>query len=97
MQISESQLKVIREIFDNVLPAKTEVVLFGSRACDKARKYSDVDLALQAEEAISIDLILKLYDRFEESDLPFRVEIVDLRRASPDMSDEIKKHGVRIW
>lgn len=48
---------------------------FGSRALGKAKKFSDLDLCFF--EAISQNIRIKLEEAFEESDLPYKVDLVD--------------------
>lgn len=64
-----------------------EIFIFGSRTQGKALEYSDVDIALKDDEKISIDTILKLRVRFENSTFPYKVDIVDLN----NLKDEFKK------
>jgi predicted nucleotidyltransferase len=56
-------------------------VLFGSRATGEARRYSDVDIGL-AGEPLAMDALARLTDAFEESDLPYRVDVVNLANMS---------------
>ena len=64
-----------------------EIFIFGSRTQGKALEYSDVDIALKDDEKISIDAILKLRVKFENSTFPYKVDIVDLN----NLKDEFKK------
>jgi predicted nucleotidyltransferase len=55
--------------------AKTWV--FGSRATGRARRYSDLDLAIDAGRKLTLDEFAVLAEAFSESDLPYRVDVVD--------------------
>lgn len=57
-----------------------EVWAFGSRARCCAKPYSDLDLAIMGEEAISLDTLAALNEAFAESDLPWKVDVVDWAR-----------------
>ena len=59
------------------LPSAAAVWVFGSRATGRARRYSDLDLAIDAGRRLTIDETATLREAFEESDLPYRVDIVD--------------------
>ncbi len=62
--------------------------VFGSRAKGTARALSDLDLCYKGpvdERGIS-----RLIEAFEESDLPFTVDLVDLNRCSPEFRSMIE-------
>jgi nucleotidyltransferase substrate binding protein (TIGR01987 family) len=56
-------------------------VVFGSRADGTARRYSDIDLGF-AGEPLSAPRLALLAEAFEDSELPYRVDIVNLARGS---------------
>ncbi|MEA3307006.1 MAG: nucleotidyltransferase domain-containing protein [Elusimicrobiota bacterium] len=71
--------------------------LFGSRATGKNRKFSDIDIALDAgKKGVSRDLMARLSFSFEESHIPFKVDILDMRYASNAVCERIRKEG-EIW
>ncbi len=59
------------------LPAGAKVWVFGSRATGRARRYSDLDLVIDAGHPLTLDETAVLAEAFEESDLPYRVDVVD--------------------
>lgn len=80
------QIDVIRSILQT-LPQGTEVFVFGSRASaesNKVKPASDLDLAIVAQQALSDLKLSELRERFDESDLPFRVDLVDWHRISSE-------------
>lgn len=54
-----------------------EVWAFGSRARNAAKPYSDLDLAIITKTPLTIAQGAALADAFEQSDLPWRVDVVD--------------------
>lgn len=55
--------------------------MFGSRAKGRARKYSDIDLAVDSAELTDkIKSDLEIY--FEDSTIPYEIDIVDLKKIS---------------
>ena len=58
------------------LPDK-RVLAFGSRATWIAKEYSDLDLAVLGDEPLPFDLTSALTEGFSESDLPFKVDIIE--------------------
>jgi predicted nucleotidyltransferase len=61
--------------------ARHRPVVFGSRAEGTARRYSDIDLGL-AGEPLSFDQLGRLSEALEESELPYRVDVVNLAETS---------------
>ncbi len=81
IDVSEEHLATVRGILGRVVPG-CEVRAFGSRVRGVARAYSDLDLAVLMEGPGTLGRIGMLREAFMESDLPFRVDVVDWGRAS---------------
>ena len=71
IDIEEHHLNIIRGI---VRKYSYIFYVYGSRAKKKARKNSDLDLCYK--EKIPGKVISDIKDLFEESDIPFRVDLV---------------------
>lgn len=67
---------IVRDILRRHVPGR-EVWAFGSRARGTAKRYSDLDLAVIGDEALPMAVMAALADEFSESDLPWRVDVVD--------------------
>jgi predicted nucleotidyltransferase len=76
-------LAAVRAILAAHLPADALVWVFGSRANGRARRGSDLDLAVDAGRVLSREEASDLAYAFEESDLPYTVDVVDLRQITP--------------
>lgn len=76
--ISESQLSDVYECIRKVLYSEQNLTLwlFGSRANGDFQKYSDVDLLLDASPPFDPEQKRKLTEKLEESDLPFKFDLV---------------------
>jgi len=59
------------------LQASTAAWVFGSRVTGRARRYSDLDLAIDVGRPLTLDEIAGLAEAFSDSDLPYRVDLVD--------------------
>jgi predicted nucleotidyltransferase len=61
------------------------VLAFGSRTKDKAKPYSDLDLAFVQKDGARLGMsrIATLRLAFSESDIPYVVDVVDYNAASP--------------
>jgi predicted nucleotidyltransferase len=71
--------RLVLEILRANLPEPSRVWVFGSRATGCARRYSDLDLAIDAGRELSLDEMAGLSEAFSDSDLPYRVDVVDWR------------------
>src|ERR1044071_2083465 len=69
--------RLVREILAEHLPAQAQIWVFGSRATGRAWRYSDLDLAIDAGRKLTLDETAMLREAFSESDLPYRVDVVD--------------------
>ncbi len=93
IDIRPADLETVRRILREHVP-DLEVHAFGSRVGWTARETSDLDLALMTDEPLSIDRTAGLRSAFTESDLPFRVDIVDWSTASESFRQRILKNHV---
>jgi len=73
--------RTVLDILHENLPLNTQAWVFGSRATGRARRYSDLDLAIDAGRRLTLDETAKLTEAFSESDLPCRVDVVDWHAA----------------
>lgn len=67
---------------------------FGSRVNGKARRYSDLDLAVLGDAAIDWLVLAQLREALSESDLPIMVDIVDLKSVSAEFRLHIESVAV---
>jgi len=77
---------MLSDKIENCLQVHENVVaawLFGSQASGRARPDSDVDIAILAEQPLSLDQRLALQIDLEQALECFRVDVVDLRNATP--------------
>ena len=103
MQISSAPPIDIRpdhwEIIHNILQKHVpqyEVWAFGSRAKWTARPYSDLDLAVITDQPLPLAVSAALADDFSESDLPWKVDILDWAVISPSFRDVIVRDKVVV-
>jgi type I restriction enzyme S subunit len=68
-----------------------EVWAFGSRVHARPKPFSDLDLVLVGEQPLDVDRLVRLSLAFEESDLPFRVDLVDWSASSPTFRATIER------
>lgn len=88
IDLSESHLHKVREILKQRVPG-CETRVFGSRVTGRSKPTSDLDLAVVGvtdPEALS-----RLREDFQESDLPFRVDVVDWAQLTPEFQAIISR------
>lgn len=86
IDIRPQELKIIKDILKYHL-SECEVRVFGSRVHGGAKSYSDIDLVIVDREKVDIKTMFNIQEAFEESTLPFRVDMIDWHR----ISDEFKR------
>lgn len=95
IDLSAQQLTEVRTILSTHVP-DIPVWAFGSRVIGTAREYSDLDLALITTEPLSLALKADLVACFAESNLPFKVDLVDWASTSENFRNIILAHKVVI-
>lgn len=73
VEITEAQRALILDLLDKHLP-NTTAWLYGSRAKGEARPQSDLDMVVFADPTQTRS-VYDLKEAFEESNLPFRVDV----------------------
>ena len=73
-----------------------EVWAYGSRAKKTAKPYSDLDLAVITEQPLPLSDRAALLDAFAESDLPWRVDVVDWASTSESFRRIIERDKVAV-
>ena len=95
LAITEEQKRIVRSILKRFLPG-ADYLAFGSRLGRQYHRYSDLDIAVKATDTIPLALLSAMEEAFAQSDLPFRVDIVDLRRASPEFRRLVEANHLRL-
>jgi predicted nucleotidyltransferase len=95
IDLSSQQLQEIRMILSSHVPDIT-VWAFGSRVTGSARQYSDLDLALITVEPLPLVTKADLVACFSESNLPFKVDLVDWASTSDNFRKIILANKVVI-
>jgi len=91
INIEDRHLKILKSIL-----AKYDYnfYVFGSRITDKAKKFSDLDLLYFDD--IDDKIIAKLQEEFEESDLPYKVDLVNYNLCDESFKKIIGTNYVSI-
>jgi type I restriction enzyme, S subunit len=96
LEITPEHWAIVADILQQHLP-DTTIWAFGSRARFAAKPYSDLDLAIVGDQALPLSKLASLEHDFTESDLPFRIDIVDWAATSEVFRDIIRQGHVAVW
>ncbi len=94
IDLEEKYIDFIREIITKYL-SSCKIYIFGSRVKNKAKKYSDIDIALDCKN-LNDEILLKIKNEFENSTLPYEVDVVDLNTISETFKSHIIKDMIEI-
>jgi predicted nucleotidyltransferase len=94
--VPADHLQYLLEQIEKHIP-KATVWAFGSRVKWSHRPASDLDLAVHCDKETAKKVLPKLNDVLQESDLPFKVQILDFNRLPENMQNNIKKEYVLLY
>jgi predicted nucleotidyltransferase len=88
-------LEVIKKILYKYAKG-CEARVFGSRINGTAKDYSDIDIALVSDNKIERKMLIDIKEAFQNSNLPFRVDILDWNRISDEFRINIEENYERL-
>ena len=95
ISVAPQEWAIIQGILKDIVPHRT-VWAFGSRARFAAKPYSDLDLAVVGVTPLSLEESARLHEAFTQSDLPYKVDLVDWASTSPEFQALIAQHHVVV-
>jgi type I restriction enzyme, S subunit len=95
IDIQPEHWAIVSDILRQYVP-EYEVWAFGSRAQWRAKPFSDLDLAIITTQPLAPDLYASLSEAFSESDLPWKVDIVDWATTSETFRAIIERSKVVV-
>ncbi|WVH09653.1 MAG: Nucleotidyltransferase domain protein [Fluviibacter phosphoraccumulans EoVTN8] len=95
MDVSEAELAIVKSILARHVPGAA-VWAFGSRATGKAKKFSDLDLCIDTGKPLGLNLASALAEDFAESDLPWKVDLVDWATTSEGFRKIIERDRIDL-
>lgn len=90
-----SEWLIVSDILRRYVPAH-EVWAFGSRAKRTAKPYSDLDLAIITDQPLSLEVAAALRGAFSESELPWKVDVVDWATVDESFRNIIRAERVVV-
>ena len=95
LSILPAHLTMVRAILTTHVPTH-EVWAFGSRVTGSAKEFSDLDLVVIGEKPLSIAVHANLVDDFSESDLPYKVDVIDWATTDTAFRQSIQRISVVV-
>ncbi|MCD4652700.1 nucleotidyltransferase domain-containing protein [bacterium] len=93
----ERAIQVVRSlVLDKLKDIPCIVYLIGSCARGEMKHYSDIDIAVEILQLAPDALISDIRIMFEQSDIPFFVDVFDFTLLDKRFRDQIKKEGI-LW
>ena len=96
VDIRPDHLGIVQDILREHLPADFKVWVFGSRANWATKDSSDLDLALEGKSKLDHKVLGTLKDAFEDSTLPYTVDVVDLNRIGDSFRQIVESQRVPL-
>lgn len=91
VDLNIQELSIVKGILNNY----PGTVIFGSRIKGTSRKFSDLDVCIK--DPITDYEFVMLQETFSESDLPFKVDLVDYSKVDNDFKKIIDSEGINLW
>ena len=95
LDIKPEELNQVKQILKHCIPG-LKVQAFGSRTNNTAKSHSDLDLVVMTEQPLTLQQGAMLTEAFEESDLPFKVDIIDWSTSSENFRKLIQPSLINI-
>ncbi len=94
--ITETQKEIVLEILTRHFP-KQKYFIFGSRATgENLKPFSDLDIAVQSEVQLNDSKLAMALEDFSSSDLPFKVDLINLDSISQEFISNIKSDLISL-
>ena len=91
LDLTDKQLSAITSILGKLVP-DCEVRAYGSRTNGNGHAGSDLDLVIVGKDKIPWQLMAKLKAAFEDSNLPFSVDVLDWNSIPDNFKENIRKN-----
>ena len=95
--LDATTIEMIKKILFKYLDFKKDkAFIFGSRATGNTRKFSDIDIGVRSEREIDTLLLSDIEEAFEESNIPYTVDVVDFSQVR-DKFKQFALKNIKLW
>lgn len=96
--IDTKTVNLVSQIVRKHLPDHSyKSFIFGSHATGKNRKFSDIDLGIMGPRSLSSKEYISIVNDLEESNLSYRVDLVDFTKVSDKFKQVSLRDTIQIW
>ena len=92
LDVQAPALNAVLDILARHVPAR-EIRVMGSRLTGQAKPFSDLDLVVMGDDPLDLLALGHLRDAFDESNLPFAVDIIEWASSSDAFRQVIDAHA----
>ncbi len=96
INLDPKYLDIIVKILRTNLPPNDNVYVFGSRVTGRAKPFSDVDLLVDVSQPLTLEQLSLLNNEFDQSLLPYKVDIVDANSITESFRLAIQEQLVSL-
>ena len=82
MKIDDALLTIKKTAGKYLHEKEYKLILFGSRVSGSYHPYSDLDIGIIGDHQVPLRVMAQINDEFVTSNIPFRVDLVDLQQTS---------------
>jgi hypothetical protein len=95
INLEPKHLMLLKKILKDHVP-NYSVYLFGSRTSQNIKPYSDIDLVIKTDENIPISTMASMCNAFEDSELPYKVDVLEWNLLDKSFQKNIQNHLVLV-
>lgn len=92
----DAQDEIKKIIFKHLSPKEYQVFLFGSRSEGNNNPKSDYDVGILGRQPVPTLTLMAIQEELENSDIIFKVDVVDFYQASPRFR-ELAMKNIKSW
>lgn len=96
IDLKPEYFEIINDIIRRCLLSDPKIWIFGSRTQGTAKPFSDIDLLIDVGRPISIHELSALNNSFDESLLPYKVDIADAWTITGEFRAKIRDQLVSL-
>ena len=95
MHVNPEILAQVIETIHQHLP-NASLIAFGSRVTGQPKATSDLDIAIKGQEKIELKTLAQITEALANTDITYKIDIVDYNRITPGFQKHIDLQGKKI-